>query len=600
MEYDIIVTGAGHAGIEASLSSSRMGMKTLLITGNLDTICHMSCNPSIGGTGKGQLVKEIDALGGVMGLAIDATGIHFKMLNTGKGKAVWSPRAQADKKHYSGYMKLLVESQINLDILQGWVEKIIIENNKIKGIKTDLGIEFKTKTLIICTGTFLNGIIHIGEKKFNAGRLGELPSVKLSDEIKNLGIQTGRLKTGTPPRINKNSIDFSKIKVQKSDEKPVPFSFRTERINRPITDCYITWTGRETHRIIEENLYRSPLYTGQIKSTGPRYCPSIEVKIIRFPGKDSHQIFLEPEGLDTDEMYVNGFSTSIPVDVQEKAMRTIPGLENVKIMRYGYAIEYDFIYPWQLTPSLEYKHLQGLFFAGQINGTSGYEEAASQGIIAGINASLKIKGEEPFILSRGQAYVGVLIDDLITKELTEPYRIFTSRVEYRLLLRQDNADFRLMESGKKFGLIDEKTYNKMEHEKQTVKKICSELNNSYRPDKEKLSYADYLKRPEMKFTDIEKLQPAYSCLPEKIKEEVEIEIKYEGYIKRELSMIKKFSSLENVRLPGKIDYSMIKTLSTEAREKLQKHKPVSVGQAKRMDGISPSDITAILIYLKVL
>jgi tRNA uridine 5-carboxymethylaminomethyl modification enzyme len=600
MEYDVIVAGGGHAGIEACLSSSRMGMKTLLITGNLDTICYMSCNPSIGGTGKGQLVKEIDALGGQMGIAIDTTGIHFKMLNTGKGKAVWSPRAQADKKLYSRYMKSVVESQSNLDILQGWVEKIIVENNKIKRIKTDLDIELKTKSLILCPGTFLNGIIHIGGKKFPAGRLGEFPSIKLAEEIKRLGVQTGRLKTGTPPRINKNSIDFSRIQIQKSDEKPTPFSFKTEKIQRPIIDCYITWTNKETHRIIQDNLFRAPLYTGQIKSVGPRYCPSIEVKITRFADKDSHQIFLEPEGPDTDEVYVNGFATSIPVDVQEKAIRTIQGLEKVKIMKYGYAIEYDFIYPWQIKPSLEYKQIEGLFFAGQINGTSGYEEAASQGLIAGINASLKIKEQQPFILSRSQAYIGVLIDDLITKELTEPYRIFTSRVEYRLILRQDNAAFRLMEFGRKFGLIDEKIYIKMEQQKQAIKEISQQIKNKYLPVEEKISYADYLKRPDKKFIDIEKLQPDYSSLPERVKEEIEIEIKYEGYIKRELSMIEKSKTVEDIKLPDNFNYSQIKTLSTEAKEKLQKYQPVSVSQAKKIEGISPSDITALLIYLKVL
>ena len=599
MEYQVIVVGAGHAGIEAALATSRTGLKTLLITGNIETIAKPSCNPAIGGVGKGQIVREIDALGGEMALATDHTGIQFRMLNTGKGRAVWSPRAQIDRFKYSNYMKKVLFNQKNLTPVRGFVSEIIERNCRIKGVRLFSGEKIESQCVILCPGTFLNGIIHIGEKTFPAGRMGEFSAKGISESLKNLGFEVGRLKTGTPPRISKSSIDFTKVKEQPGDKKIIPFSFRTIFIDRPQVSCYLTMTTSETMKIIKDNLHRAPLYTGQIKSIGPRYCPSIEVKVVRFPDRDHHHIFLEPEGYDNDEVYVNGFATSIPVDVQENALRTIPGLENVKILRYGYAIEYDFVPPYQLKPTLETKKIQHLYLAGQINGTSGYEEAAGQGIIAGINASASISGIEPLILKRSESYIGVMIDDITTREITEPYRMFTSRAEYRLILRQDNADFRLMDYGYRYGLIDEKTYKTMEENRKLVKQWCETMESTYLSGyDEKTSIADYLRRPEISINHISQLFNEISDLPEHVKEEIEIEIKYAGYIKRELDLIEKTKDIDDIVIGENIDFEKIMGISVEAREKLKKYKPFTIGQAKKIDGISPSDITAILIYMK--
>ena len=572
--YDVIVVGGGHAGCEAALYVSRMGLKCLLLTMSLDTIAQMSCNPAIGGLAKGHIVREIDALGGEMARVVDRTGIQFRLLNTKKGPAVQAPRAQADKKSYQFTMKKVLEDQDGLDVKQEIAEGIDVENGDVRGVICQTGMRYKAKAVIVTTGTFLNGLIHIGLVSFPAGRMGEFPAVKLSDSLSSLAFEIKRLKTGTPPRINKRSIDFSKVEVQYGDENPTPFSFLTERIEQKQIPCYITYTNPETHKYILDNLDRSPLYSGKIKGIGPRYCPSIEDKVVRFKDKERHQIFLEPEGLNTDEIYLNGLPTSLPQDVQIAMLRTIKGLENSEIMRFGYAIEYDFCPPTQLKPTLETKLVDNLYFAGQINGTSGYEEAAAQGIVAGINAVLKIKQKAPFVLERSQAYIGVLIDDLVTKGTNEPYRMFTSRAEYRLLLRHDNADLRLMEYGFEFGLISKTQYEAMKNKKELIQKGVETA----------------------KKNRLEEL----SSFPEEVKKQIGIEIKYEGYIKRQLKETERLKRLERLRIPGNLEYKNIRGLRRESQEKLDRIKPESLGQASRISGISPCDISLLYIYLEAL
>ncbi|MGR3303130.1 MAG: tRNA uridine-5-carboxymethylaminomethyl(34) synthesis enzyme MnmG [Candidatus Scalindua sp.] len=594
--YDVIVVGGGHAGCEAALVSARMGMQTALLTMNLDTIAQMSCNPAIGGLAKGQLVREVDALGGEMGKVIDATGIQFRLLNASKGHAVRSPRAQADKRLYQFTMKRRLEEQVNLSLRQDSVEDIVVHDKGILALAGKSGTSYRAKAVIITTGTFLNGLIHIGNSQSKGGRSSEPSSDKLSNSLQNLGFELDRLKTGTPPRLNGNRIDYSVLQEQVGDEHPTAFSFSTEKIQRPQIKCYITYTNSSTHEIIRSNLDRSPNFTGQIKAVGPRYCPSIEDKITRFPDKDHHQIFLEPEGLDTTEVYCNGISTSIPFDVQEAMIHSIKGLENADITRYGYAIEYDYVPPTQIKPSLEAKKVENVFLAGQINGTSGYEEAAAQGIMAGINAVLKIKGCEPFILGRSEAYIGVLIDDLVTKGTQEPYRMFTSRAEYRLVLRHDNADRRLMKYGYKYGLINKKQLNELLEKEKSISETIEYLEYSKRGGD---SLLKLLKRPNMCFKDLleidNNLRKRNISVP--VQEQVEIEAKYEGYINRQERQIEKFKKMEKLSLPPHFHYESIPGLRKEAQQKLDRFRPVSLGQASRISGVSPADISILMVYL---
>ena len=589
-KYDCIVIGAGHAGCEASLASARLGCRTLLLTMNTDTIGHMSCNPAIGGLAKGQLVKEIDALGGQMAKATDACAIQFRMLNTSKGPAVRSTRAQVDRHAYRLYMKSVIESQPDLEVKQALVEDIIIKDGAVEAVKTALNEIYYCKTLIITPGTFLNGLMHIGLEHFDGGRLGEEPSKSLSGTLKRLGLKMGRLKTGTCARLDGKTIHFDKLIPQQGDENIKPFSFQTERIIKEQLPCYITYTNPKTHEIIRSNLDRSPLFTGKIKGTGVRYCPSIEDKIYRFPDRDKHHIFLEPEGLNTTEYYPNGISTSLPIDVQEDLIHSIEGLEDASIVKPGYGIEYDYVDPTQLFPTLETKSVLNLYLAGQINGTTGYEEAASLGLMAGINAALKVKGRKPLILERSQAYIGVLIDDLVTKGTNEPYRMFTSRVEYRLLLREDNADQRLTPIGYEIGLVDEKIYRDVLKKKENIE-------NEIKRIKEK-HLEKVLRRPGVSYQEAVTTETENTALtPEEING-VEIEVKYEGFIKRQISDISRFDKLERIKIPDKIDYKTIHSLSNEIKEKLSKIRPVNLGQASRVSGVTPAAVSILMIWIE--
>ncbi|HDR4420577.1 tRNA uridine-5-carboxymethylaminomethyl(34) synthesis enzyme MnmG [Bacillus albus] len=612
--YDVIVIGAGHAGCEAGLAAARMGSKTLMLTINLDMVAFMPCNPSVGGPAKGIVVREIDALGGEMGRNIDKTHIQMRMLNTGKGPAVRALRAQADKFSYQHELKKTIEETPNLTLFQGMVERLIIEDGECKGVVTQAGAEYTAKTVVITTGTFLRGEIIMGELKYSSGPNNQQPSITLSEHLEELGFDLVRFKTGTPPRVNSNTIDYSKTEIQPGDDKPRSFSFETTKFITDQIPCWLTYTSTETHRLIDDNLHRSAMYSGMIKGTGPRYCPSIEDKVVRFNDKPRHQIFLEPEGRNTQEVYVQGLSTSLPEDVQRDMLRTIPGLENVEMMRTGYAIEYDAIVPTQLWPTLETKKIKNLYTAGQINGTSGYEEAAGQGLMAGINAACRSLGKKEVILGREDAYIGVLIDDLVTKGTNEPYRLLTSRAEYRLLLRHDNADLRLTEVGREIGLIKEDRYERFTNKKLQIEQEKERLSSIIikpRPEvqelirsiggselKDGIRASDLLRRPEMTYEHIHLLVPSEVELSDEVTEQVEIQIKYEGYIEKSLQQVERMKKMENKKIPEDIDYDAISSLASEARQKLKDVRPLSMGQASRISGVNPADISILLVYIE--
>lgn len=616
--YDVIVVGAGHAGSEAAAAAANMGCKTLLVTMSLQNIAQMSCNPAMGGIAKGQIVREIDALGGYSGIVSDKTAIQFKMLNKSKGPAMWSPRVQSDRMRFAEEWRLMLETTPNLDFYQEMVRGLLIENGKISGIKTSLGLEIRSKTVVLTNGTFLNGLIHIGEKQFGGGRAGESASYGITEDLVNAGFEAGRMKTGTPPRVDGRSLDYSKMNEEKGDAIPQKFSYSDE--TRPLKNqrsCYMTYTSLEVHNVLREGFDRSPMFNGRIKSLGPRYCPSIEDKINRFADKERHQIFVEPEGWNTVEVYVNGFSTSLPEDIQFKALRSVAGFEKVKFFRPGYAIEYDYFPPTQLRHTLETKLVEGLYFAGQINGTTGYEEAASQGLMAGINAALKVQEKEPLILKRDQAYIGVLIDDLITKGTEEPYRMFTSRAEYRTLLRQDNADFRLTPKGFEIGLASEKRLIRMEKKAQESEKMVNFFKNTSvtvpetnpilaekgsAPINQSDKMFKIFSRPQIDLDDIMKFEKVKEYIFEndldmEIIEQAEIQVKYSGYIEKEKNNADKLTRLEDVRIPHDFDYDKIKSMSIEAKQKLTAIRPVTISQASRISGVSPSDVSVLLVHM---